>query len=87
MGIDKPDVRVVVHMDLPNSIEEYYQEAGRAGRDEKKAYATILYNKTDSTKLKKRISDEYPERDFILLIYESLAYFFQVAEIVYRIVC
>lgn len=80
MGIDKPDVRVVVHMDLPNSIEEYYQEAGRAGRDEKKAYATILYNKTDSTKLKKRISDEYPERDFILLIYESLAYFFQVAE-------
>ena len=80
MGIDKPDVRVVVHMDLPNSIEEYYQEAGRAGRDEKKAYATILYNKTDSTKLKKRISDEYPERDFILLLYESLAYFFQVAE-------
>lgn len=80
MGIDKPDVRVVVHMDLPNSIEEYYQEAGRAGRDEEKAYAIILYNKTDSTKLKKRISDEYPERDFILLVYESLAYFFQVAE-------
>lgn len=80
MGIDKPDVRVVVHMDLPNSIEEYYQEAGRAGRDEQKAYAIILYNKTDSSKLKKRISDEYPERDFILLVYESLSYFFQVAE-------
>lgn len=80
MGIDKPDVRVVVHMDLPNSIEEYYQEAGRAGRDEEKAYAIILYNKTDSTKLKKRITDEYPEKNFILLVYESLAYFFQVAE-------
>lgn len=80
MGIDKPDVRVVVHMDLPNSIEEYYQEAGRAGRDENKAYAIVLYNKTDATKLKKRIADEYPERDFILLVYESLAYFFQVAE-------
>lgn len=80
MGIDKPDVRVVVHIDLPNSIEEYYQEAGRAGRDEKKAYAVILYSKTDSTKLKKRISDEFPERDFVIATYESLAYFFQIAE-------
>lgn len=80
MGIDKPDVRIVVHTDLPNSIEEYYQEAGRAGRDEKKAYAVILYSKTDSTKLKKRISDEFPERDFVIGVYESLAYFFQVAE-------
>lgn len=80
MGIDKPDVRLVVHMDLPNSIEEYYQEAGRAGRDEQKAYAIILYNKTDSTKLKKRIADEYPERDFVLNVYETLAYFFQIAE-------
>lgn len=80
MGIDKPDVRLVVHMDLPNSIEEYYQEAGRAGRDEQKAYAVILYSKTDSTKLKKRISDEFPEREFIKRVYESLAYFFQIAE-------
>lgn len=80
MGIDKPDVRLVVHMDLPNSLEEYYQEAGRAGRDEQKAYAVILYNKPDSTKLKKRISDGFPEREFISLVYESLAYFFQVAE-------
>lgn len=80
MGIDKPDVRIVVHMDLPNSIEEYYQEAGRAGRDEQKAYAVILYSKTDSTKLKKRIIDEYPEREFIAKVYESLAYFFQIAE-------
>lgn len=80
MGIDKPDVRLVVHMDLPNSIEEYFQEAGRAGRDEQKSYAVILYNKSDSTKLKKRISDEFPERDFIVKVYESLAYFLQVAE-------
>ena len=80
MGIDKPDVRIVVHMDLPNSLEEYYQEAGRAGRDEKKSYAVLLYNKTDSSKLKKRISDEYPERDFIKNVYEYLSYFLQVAE-------
>lgn len=80
MGIDKPDVRLVVHMDLPNSVEEYFQEAGRAGRDEQKAYAVIFYNKTDSTKLKKRISDEFPERELIVKIYESLAYFLQVAE-------
>lgn len=80
MGIDKPDVRLVVHTDLPNSIEEYFQEAGRAGRDEGKAYAIILYNKTDSTKLKKRIRDEFPDRDFISHVYDSLAYFFQVAE-------
>lgn len=80
MGIDKPDVRLVVHIDLPNSVEEYYQEAGRAGRDEQKAYAVILYSKTDSSKLKKRINDEFPERDFITAVYESLAYFFQIAE-------
>lgn len=80
MGIDKPDVRLVIHMDLPNSIEEYYQEAGRAGRDGSKSYAIILYSKNDSTKLKKRIVDEYPERDFIKKVYELLAYFFQIAE-------
>lgn len=80
MGIDKPDVRVVIHLDLPNSVEEYYQEAGRAGRDGKKAYAVILYTKTDSTKLKKRIQDEYPEREFIGRVYESLSYFFQIAD-------
>lgn len=80
MGIDKPDVRLVVHTDLPNSIEEYFQEAGRAGRDGEKAFATILYNKNDSTKLKKRVRDEFPDRDFISLVYDSLAYFLQVAE-------
>lgn len=80
MGIDKPDVRLVVHVDLPNAIEEYFQEAGRAGRDGLKSYAVILYNKADSTKLKKRTRDEFPEREFILHVYDCLAYFYQVAD-------
>ena len=80
MGIDKSDVRLVVHMDLPNSLEEYFQEAGRAGRDEKRAYAVILNIKNDSVKLKKRITDEFPERDFIYHTYDQLAYFLQVAD-------
>ncbi|WP_101689015.1 RecQ family ATP-dependent DNA helicase [Dysgonomonas massiliensis] len=80
MGIDKPNVRLVVHMDLPNSLEEYFQEAGRAGRDGEKAYAVILYVKQDSSKLKKRIVDEFPDRDFILKVYDSLAYYCQVAD-------
>jgi ATP-dependent DNA helicase RecQ len=80
MGIDKPDVRLVVHTDLPNSMEEYFQEAGRGGRDGEKSYAVILYEKNDSAKLKKRIRDEFPEREFIYQVYDSLAYFFQIAE-------
>ncbi|GAB6011251.1 RecQ family ATP-dependent DNA helicase [Viscerimonas tarda] len=80
MGIDKPDVRLVIHTDLPNSIEEYFQEAGRGGRDEKKSYAVILYTKNDKTVLKKRISDGFPERTFVVHVYEALAYFLQVAE-------
>lgn len=79
MGIDKPDVRLVVHYDLPNSLEEYYQEAGRAGRDGKRSYAIILYNKSDSAKLKKRISDAYPSRDFIKRVYEALGSYYQLA--------
>ena len=61
MGIDKPDVRVVVHIDCPDSIEAYFQEAGRAGRDGKKAYAVLLYNDNDERKLLKRIADTFPE--------------------------
>ena len=80
MGIDKPDVRLVVHTDLPNSVEEYFQEAGRGGRDGNKSFAIILYNKNDSTKLKKRIRDEFPDKEFILQVYDSLSYFYQVAE-------
>lgn len=80
MGIDKAEVRVVVHMDLPDSIEAYFQEAGRAGRDGKKAYAVLLYQKNDSTKLKKRLSDSFPEKDTIRNVYESLAHYYQIAE-------
>lgn len=79
MGIDKPDVRVVVHYDLPNSPEEYYQEAGRAGRDGERSYAIILYTKTDGAKLKKRISDAFPPRELILRVYEALGNYYQVA--------
>ncbi len=80
MGIDKAEVRVVVHMDLPDSIEAYFQEAGRAGRDGLKAYAVLLYQKNDSTKLKKRLSDSFPEKDTIRNVYESLGYYYQIAE-------
>lgn len=79
MGIDKPDVRTVIHLDLPNSPEEYFQEAGRAGRDGSRSYAILLYSKADSVKLKKRISDSFPDRDFITRTYEALGHFFQVA--------
>jgi ATP-dependent DNA helicase RecQ len=78
MGIDKPDVRIVIHFELPNSLEEYFQEAGRAGRDEKKSYAVALYSNRDQAQLKKRIKDEFPEREFIKEIYEKLAYFFEI---------
>lgn len=79
MGIDKPDVRTVIHMDLPNSPEEYFQEAGRVGRDGERSYAIILYTAADSTKLKKRIADAFPDRDFILRVYEALGNYYQVA--------
>ncbi|MDR0682113.1 MAG: RecQ family ATP-dependent DNA helicase [Dysgonamonadaceae bacterium] len=78
MGIDKPDVRIVIHFELPNSLEEYFQEAGRAGRDEKKSYAVALYSTKDQAQLKKRIKDEFPEKEFIKEIYEKLAYFFEI---------
>ena len=78
MGIDKPDVRVVIHVDCPDSIEAYFQEAGRAGRDGSKAYAVLLYNRHDERKLKKRITDTFPDKDYIRQVYEHLAYYYQI---------
>ncbi|MDR0962316.1 MAG: RecQ family ATP-dependent DNA helicase [Mediterranea sp.] len=79
MGIDKPDVRLVVHLDLPDSIEAYFQEAGRAGRDGQKAYAVILYSRSDQTTLKKRVPDTYPDKEYIRKVYEHLQYYYQMA--------
>lgn len=79
MGIDKPDVRIVIHMDLPDSIEAYFQEAGRAGRNGQKAYAVILYAKADKTTLHKRIPDTFPEKEYIKDVYEHLQYYYQMA--------
>lgn len=79
MGIDKPDVRLVIHVDLPDSPEAYFQEAGRAGRDRRKAYAVMLYSKTDKTTLNKRIADTFPDREYIMQIYEHLNYYYQMA--------
>ena len=78
MGIDKPDVRVVIHVDCPDSIEAYFQEAGRAGRDGFKAYAVLLYNNADERKLQKRIADNFPDKDYIRKVYEHLAYYYQI---------
>jgi ATP-dependent DNA helicase RecQ len=78
MGIDKPDVRVVIHVDCPDSIEAYFQEAGRAGRDGFKAYAVLLYNRHDEAKLKKRITDTFPDKDYIRQVYEHLAFYYQI---------
>ena len=78
MGIDKPDVRVVIHYELPSSLEEYFQEAGRAGRDEQKAYAVALYSEKDGEKLKKRVEDEFPPRELIKDVYEKLAFYYQI---------
>ena len=78
MGIDKPDVRLVIHIDCPDSPEAYFQEAGRAGRDGKRAYAVLLYNDSDGRKLQRRISDTFPEKAYIREVYDHLCYFYQI---------
>jgi ATP-dependent DNA helicase RecQ len=80
MGIDKSDVRLVIHLDLPDSLEAYFQEAGRAGRDGKRSYAVLLYQKADSSKLKKRLSDSFPNKETVRDVYVSLAHYFQIPE-------
>ena len=79
MGIDKPDVRLVMHYDCPDSPEAYFQEAGRAGRDGQPAEAILLYNRSDSGKLVRRIGETFPPREYIRTVYEHLAYYYQIA--------
>ncbi len=79
MGIDKPDVRVVIHYDIPSNLESYYQEAGRAGRDGRTAYAVLLYNENeDKAKARKRVIDNYPPKEFVESVYHKTMDFLQI---------
>ena len=78
MGIDKPDVRFVVHLDIPDNLEAYFQEAGRGGRDEKRAYAILLYEEEDIRKLHENFDDSFPPIETIRNVYQALCNFFQI---------
>jgi ATP-dependent DNA helicase RecQ len=80
MGIDKPDVRIVIHLDLPENLESYYQEAGRAGRDEKRAYAVIIYHESDISGLQQKTALSHPTPEYLKKIYQCLANYYQLAE-------
>lgn len=79
MGIDKADVRLVVHMDVPDNLEAYFQEAGRAGRDGERAYSILLYNENDKQKLEKQFEQSYPALETIKAVYQALGSYFQLA--------
>jgi ATP-dependent DNA helicase RecQ len=79
MGIDKPDVRVVIHMDLPENLEAYYQEAGRAGRDGNKAYAALVFHEVDVLALRSKVQQGYPSVEYMKKVYQALANFYQLA--------
>jgi ATP-dependent DNA helicase RecQ len=78
MGIDKPDVRFVVHMDLPDTLEAYFQEAGRGGRDERRAYAVLLYENADIHSLRQNFENSFPPLNTIKNVYEALSNYFQI---------
>ena len=80
MGIDKPDVRLVIHLDVPDSIEAYFQEAGRAGRDGNTAYAVLLCDGSEQKQFIRREKEMFPDREYIRIVYDNLASFFQIAE-------
>lgn len=78
MGIDKPDVRLVIHLDTPDSLEAYFQEAGRAGRDGGRAYAVLLWNGADRTKLLRRPDENFPSHEMVARVYDALAYSYEI---------
>jgi ATP-dependent DNA helicase RecQ len=79
MGIDKPDVRVVIHMDIPEDLESYYQEAGRAGRDGKRSFAAVVYHPSDVDGVEKKVEQSHPSPEQLKVIYQSLANYYQLA--------